>query len=83
MPLRKRIFNKEDQLLIDKVDERIEQHMKKLGIQILQEFLQFKQLRSYLELWYLNTTYELRCWNQRMIEILRNGFFKYVIRNSI
>ena len=30
----KKNFNKEDQLLIDKVDERIEQHMKKLGYKV-------------------------------------------------
>ena len=50
----KKNFNKEDQLLIDKVDERIEQHMKKLGYKSSKNSLQFKQLRSYfLELWYL------------------------------
>ena len=46
----------------------------------------FSSNNSVLTFWNFgisDTTYELRCWNQRMIEILRNGFFKYVIRNSI
>ncbi|MDP7499849.1 MAG: hypothetical protein QGH50_10425, partial [SAR324 cluster bacterium] len=47
-------MDSEDQSLIDKVDSRIEQHMKNLGYKSTKKSLQFKQLRSqFIELWYL------------------------------
>ncbi len=50
----KKNYDKEDQSLIDKVDSRIEQHMKNLGYKSSKKSLQFKQLRNqFIELWYL------------------------------
>ena len=50
----KKNYDKEDQSLIDKVDSRIEQHMKNLGYKSSKKSLQFKQLRNqFNELWYL------------------------------
>ena len=46
--------NEKAQSLIDKVDSRIEQHMKNLGYKSSKKSLQFKQLRNqFIELWYL------------------------------
>ena len=47
-------IDQDDQSLIDKVDSRIEQHMKNLGYKSSKKSLQFKQLRNqFIELWYL------------------------------
>jgi len=52
--IEKKNFDKEDQSLIEKVDARIEQHMKNLGYKSTKKSLQFKQLRAqFIELWYL------------------------------
>ena len=65
--IEKKNFDKEDQSLIDKVDSRIEQHMKNLGYKSTKKSLQFKQLRAQLiELWYLQHELE-----QELLESIR------------
>ena len=52
--LKNAIEKKDFQEKIDKVDSRIEQHMKNLGYKSSKKSLQFKQLRNqFIELWYL------------------------------
>ena len=48
-------IDQDDQSLIDKVDSRIEQHMKNLGYKSSKKSLQFKQLRAnFIQLWTLS-----------------------------